>query len=308
MSLESLWSTVRHGCLCVWKILGRSVSKYIETDGELRAASFAYYAFFALFPLLLLFISLGSLIWDRSTVAARVLQFAADYFPVFSANPADHQNVVIATVNGVVESWRKASAFAVLALAWSSLRLSQALVHGVNRAWGTREYAWWHWPLANLGMMAILASTLLLGVVAPVVMRAIEAYWEASGAVGYELLAFSFRMTRLILPSLVLFYGLVMFYKHAPRRKTSFREVSAGAILVTVLLQLLSKGFVIYYANFSNFNKLYGSLGSVIAFLMWIYLSGSLIIFGGCLCAAQSEILTVDEPEKAPGNSSVDLV
>lgn len=266
------------------------IFKYLEIDGELRAASFAYYAFFALFPLLLLFISLGALIWgDRATVASQVLGFMKEYIPT------NEQKLLESTVTGVLNLRTQAGVVAILALAWSSLRFFQALVHGINRAWGTKEYSWWRLPLANLGMVAILGATLLLGIVAPVVMRAIEAYWISSGVAGYEVMEFSMRMARLILPSLILFFGLLMFYKYAPRRKTLVREVWISAALVTVFLLLLQKAFVIYAVNFAKFNALYGTLGSVVAVLMWIYLSGSIIIFGGCLCAAQSEVLSGDE-------------
>ena len=297
MSLESLWTALRTGTICVGKILWRTVLKYIDTDGELRAASFAYYAFFALFPLLLLFISLGTMIMgDKDVVAGQVLAFVKPYIPV---GPHE-QNVVELAVNGWLKTRVKSGAVALLILAWSSLRFFQALVHGVNRAWGTREYAWWHLPLANLGMVALLASTLLLGVVAPVVMQGIEAYWRTHEMAGREVLQYSFRFTRLTLPWMVLFYGLVMFYKYAPRRKTLFKEVAVAALLVTLLLQLLTKGFVFYATHFAKFGLLYGTFGSVVGVLMWIYLSGSMIIFGGCLCAAQSEILAGDKAEPSP--------
>ncbi|MEI6562211.1 MAG: YihY/virulence factor BrkB family protein [Verrucomicrobiota bacterium] len=297
MSLKSLWTALRSGTICVGKILWRTITKYNNTDGELRAASFGYYAFFALFPLLLLLIYLGTMIMgNKDIVASQVLGFVNTYIPV----GPHQQNVVQDTVSGVLKTRVQSGALALLALGWSSLRFFQALVHGVNRAWGTREYAWWHLPLANLGMVAILSSTLLLGVVAPVVMQGIEAYWAGHEMVGREVLQYSFRITRLTLPWMVLFYGLVMFYKYAPRRKTLFREVWVAALLVTLLLQLLIKGFVFYATHFAKFNALYGTLGNVVGVLMWIYLSGSVIIFGGCLCAAQSEILAEDKEEVSP--------
>ena len=302
MSLKSLWTIVGDWSLCVWKILVRTASKYIETDGELRAASFGYYAFFALFPLLLLFISLGTMVLGhKEVVASQVLGFVNAYIPV----SPNEQNVIEQTVNGWLQTRLKSGAVALLALAWSSLRFFQALVHGVNRAWGTKEYSWWHLPLANLGMVALLASTLLLGVLAPVVMKAIDVYWMGHKIAGHEVLEYSLGIARLTLPSLVLFYGLVMFYKYAPRRKTLFKEVWMAALLVTLLLQLLIKGFIFYAANFAKFGALYGTLGSVVAVLMWIYLSGSMIIFGGCLCAAQSEILAEKGEETSTGGEGI---
>jgi YihY family inner membrane protein len=284
----------------VWSILWATICKYIETDGELRAASFAYYAFFALFPLILLFISLGARIWEQQEVVNGVLNLLTQYMPV----GVDQKNVILDTINGVVSSRSEASAVAIFALAWSALRFFQALVQGVNRAWGTSDYSWWRLPLANLLMVVITASTLLLGVVAPVIMRAVEAYWHThTEGLSLRLLDHSFHLARLILPSIVLMYGLLMFYKYAPRRKTTLREVWVGALFVTIALQVVSKGFVVYAVNFGKFNALYGTLSSVVAVLMWIYLSGSVIIFGGCLCAAKSEVENPSSKKGSLGNS-----
>lgn len=294
-------SPSKHLLQRTWRLLWVTLSKYHDTDGELRAASFAYYAFFALFPLILLLISIGSLFWDQKEVAAQVLDFVGDYLPV----SLHEQNVVLSTIHGVVSSRSQAGVVAFLALCWSSLRFFQALVRGINRAWGTQEYSWWRLPLANLGMIGILASTLLLGVVAPVVMKAVEAYWESTvPLVAFGVVKHSFHLARLTIPSLVLFYGLVMFYKYAPRRKTSFREVWIAGLTVTVAVQLLNKGFVIYAYNFGRFNALYGTLGSVVAVLMWIYFSGSVIIFGGCMCAAQAELRASANGKEKGSNSS----
>jgi len=61
-------------------------------------------------------------------------------------------------------------------------------------------------------------------------------------------------------------------------------------VLVTLLLQGLQRLFVIYSRNIGEFNRLYGTLGSVIALLMWIYLSGTVIILGGCIAASIYEV------------------
>jgi len=279
------------------RMLLLAIKKYIATDGELRAASFAYYAFFALFPLLLLFISIGGWILRGSEhrVEQWVLEFLSHYAPVGEGGT----NLIASTIEGVVASRGAASVVAVLALTWSSLRFFQALVQGVNRAWNLEEYSWWRLPLANLSMVGITGSTLLLGVVAPLVMRAVETYWRSVGMNDFGIIEYSFRMVRLILPSFILFYGLLMFYKYAPRRKTALSEVWVSAVIAALGLQLVAKGIVVYANNFGRFNTLYGALGSVVVVLMWIYLSGSVLIFCGCLCAAQAEVFGKKNGDKA---------
>ena len=271
------------------QVIWRALIKYDETDGEQRAASFAYYAFFALFPLVVLLITVFTTFLGNQEVATiRITTAVTDYLP-----DKEFSKQVVRTIQGVVQSRGSASLIAFVVLAWSALRFFQALVRGVNRAWGTHEYSWWRLPIKNLAMTAILASAMLLGILVPMIVNNVEAlYWKHSWEFGLDFMWVKglFAGVRYFIPPLILFYGFAMFYKFAPRRKTTFREIWLAALFVTIGLDLLKQGFVLYTSNIGNFNALYGTLGSIVALLMWIYLSGSLIILGGCLSAAQYEI------------------
>jgi YihY family inner membrane protein len=271
----------------VWTIIWLALCKYSETDGEQRAASFAYYAFFALFPLILLFISMASMfVHDPAAAASAIIDFVDDYIPV---SPGE-ENIVTVTINGVLKSRSGAGIVAILGLMWSALRFFQALVRGVNKAWGTHEYPWWRLPFKNAAMVGIVASALLLGILAPTIMKYVEwYYWQLAFGFGAQVMVIVFRVAKWLLSTLVLFYGFSMFFKFAPRRRTLFSEVWVASLFVTFSLQLLQSLFVLYVVSFAHFNRLYGTFGSVVALLMWIYLSGSIIILGGCLCAAQAE-------------------
>ncbi|RYD63278.1 MAG: YihY/virulence factor BrkB family protein [Verrucomicrobiaceae bacterium] len=289
-SFTQIPQRLRHSGAVVW----RALIKYDETDGEQRAASFAYYAFFSLFPLILLLITAGSKLLgdspsDQEWAAHEIIGYVGNFIPI----GATEANVVIDTINGVAQSRRSAGIISLAALAWSALRFFQALVHGVNKAWGTKEYQWWRLPIQNFLMCAILASALFLGIFAPFVVEQAERfYWQNSRTVGLEFgwMHYIFQTFRLLVPPLVLFYGFSMFYKFAPRRRTKFREVWTAALVVTLLLTVLKSLFLLYTSSIGDFNRLYGAFGSVVALLMWIYLSGSVIILGGCLSAAQYEI------------------
>lgn len=272
-----------------WAVTWRALIKYDETDGEQRAASFAYYAFFAMFPLILLLITIGTtFLGDQEAASSTIITYVSTYIPLESTDAM----VVISTINGVVKSRKSAGIIALLVLAWSALRFFQALVRGVNRAWGTKEYSWWRLPIKNTLMMGILASALLLGILAPAALRQVKNfYWNNLwDDLGSPLLLYLFDIAELAVPLLVLFYGLSMFYMFAPRRRTTFREIWGAALTVTLSLELLQRLFVLYTVNIGNFNALYGTFGSVVALLLWIYLSGSIIILGGCISAAHYEI------------------
>ncbi len=273
-----------------FQITWRALVKYDETDGEQRAASFAYYAFFAMFPLIVLFITIGtSFLGDKETATSTIIAYVSKYIPLETQDTT----VVITTISGVVKSRKSAGLIAFAVLVWSALRFFQALVHGVNRAWGTKEYSWWRLPIKNFLMTMILASALLLGVVVPNIVNQVQAFYRKHSSefgLDFGFVSYLFEFAKLAIPLLVLFYGMSMFYKFAPRRRTLFREVWSAALFVTISLEILQRLFTLYTKNIGNFNALYGTFGSVVALLLWIYLSGAIIILGGCLSAAKYEI------------------
>ncbi len=287
---QQVWPAITRFCRLAGRVAWRALTKYDETDGEQRAASFAYYAFFSIFPLMIFLISIAAMFFgDPEYAQAVVTRQVHEHLPV-DPETADR---VLRTVKSVVESRGRASIISFLVLVWSSIRFFQALVRGVNRAWGTKEFSWWRLPIKNLAMVAILASALVLGVLAPAALEQLEyLYTRYSWEFGVDFIfVYSlFSGVKSLLPPLVLFYGFLMFFKFAPQRRTTFREVWVSAAFVTVGLDLLQRLFVLYTKNIANFNTVYGTFGSVVALLMWIYLSGSLIILGGCLAAARYEI------------------
>ena len=133
-----------------WAILCRAIVKYEETDGEQRAASFAYYAFFAMFPLIVLLITMGTNFFgNRSEATDRIMAYVSDYLPLEQQD----SKAIIGTIDGVVKSRKSAGLIAFGVLCWSALKFFQALVYGVNRAWGTRQcpggacrLKTWPWP------------------------------------------------------------------------------------------------------------------------------------------------------------------
>jgi Ca2+-transporting ATPase len=236
---------------------------------------------------LLLLEAISSYFFNPVRAGDVVLDLVSRYVLVDS----DRHDLVRQTIRGVVKARRGVGSFAVLGLIWSSLRFFQSLVGGVNRAWGTREYSWWRMPIQNMLMVGITASALLVGLATPLLLRWGESLiWHLDLSFGARLIVFGFQIVRFLLPTGVLFYGLTMFYKLAPRRRTTFKEVWVGALTVALLLQILQALFILYARNVAHFNAVYGAFGSVIAVLMWVYLSGSVIILGGCFCAARIEV------------------
>ena len=273
----------------LWAVMWRAGVKYVETDGEQHAASFAYYALFSLLPLLVLLITIGTrFLGEQMVVTNQIFDLMSEYM-AGKGGPEE----IRATVQGFMKSRFGSGLISFGILTWCSLRFFHSLVRAVNKAWGTHEYSWWRLPLKNLLMVSVLASALLIGLVAPAILNGFEQYYSAhrdTFAFDFGLGGWVVRTARGLLPPLLLFYSLVLFYKFAPRRRTTFREVWIEALLVTGALGGLQKLFIFYAGRVADFNVVYGAFGSVVALLLWIYLTGTVIIAGGCSCAARAEV------------------
>jgi YihY family inner membrane protein len=171
-------------------------------------------------------------------------------------------------------------------LLWGALKFLRTLIRTTNRIWQSPPYSWWRLPLKGLGLLGVMLGAALLGILLPGIAR-LGRSWLAT---YLEFPGRAFALLSNILPWLVLFCGVMMIYRLAPIRATKFSEVWIGALAVTVLIWICERLFLLYAVNFALSNVFYGALGGVMAFLLWVYLSSCIGVFGICVCAAQAEI------------------
>ncbi len=281
-----LLSRMGSGIRCGWKIFCATLGIFNEISGSQRAAAFAYYAFFSIFPFFALLLWLGSWFVEPEQVVAALQEF----FPL----GGPEAKLVWEGVASLQKAHGILSAAFSLVFIWASSRFFLSLVHGVGMAWDKKLMPWWQLGLKNLMMVLTVAGGMVLGILAPFVLQvgrnavmAAESILE-SRFPGLEIEPY-LHMTDLIRYSMataVLFYTFAVLFMLAPCRRVYFRQVWFPALLVSVLLQAGQVVFVNYLPSILTYNAIYGALGSVMFLLLWIYVSGVIILGGGCLCAA----------------------
>lgn len=292
-----MFEAISKGLSATWRVIVRTVHIYGEIDGEQRAASFAYYVLFSLFPLFALVLTVGSTFVSPHEITETIKGF----LPLDAAQ----QKFIWDAVHNLERARGGVGVISVVILLWCSLRFFQALVRGVNRAWHTVEIPWWQMPLKNLLMIAIIGSALFIGLLTPAILQGVRnALMAAESLIQVHLPHFNLHLisrvidiSRYVLGGAVLFYSFSLLYKLAPRRKVLFREVWLPALLVTLALQACQIAFVGYLPRFVNYG-IYGAMGGLMLLLFWVYISGIIIIFGGCLCAA----LATKDPGTTPAS------
>jgi membrane protein len=78
----------------------------------------------------------------------------------------------------------------------------------------------------------------------------------------------------------LLFFTISFIYYYGPAKKRKWRFISAGSTLATCLSILTSIGFSYFVNNFGQYNKLYGSMGTLIVVLLWIYFNSLILLIG----------------------------
>jgi len=264
----------------VWATLWLAVKKFLRIDGTHWAEAFAFNTFFALFPLMILLVTIASFFIDRDRAGKEVIAYMESYVPL-SGGMKRH---IFDTIAGVITARGRAGAVALLILAWSALQGFTTLICATNRAWGSEVHNWWRLPLKSLALLGTTGGTILLGMAAPVLVKMAKDWLSPVN----DFRSWVYSLGGLLIPLLVVFLGLSLFYKLAPRRSTRFTEVWAAALCATILLHAAGSLFVLYLKNFATLNAVYGAFGGIMALLLWIYLSGCIFIYGVCLCAVQA--------------------
>ena len=264
-----------------WALLRRAVTVFLRIDGTEWAGAFAYNAFFALLPTMVMLVTIASFFIDREQAAGRVITYIESYVPI----SGEMQSYIFNTIGDAISARGRAGALALLILAWAALQCITTLISAIDRAWGGEAHSWWRLPMKSLMLLGIMAGAVLLGMAAPVLVTFVKDHYFPVR----DFRSWVYALGSFVIPLLVEFLSLGLLYKLAPRRPMRYADVWAAALGATVLLQAAAGLFVIYLKNFATLNVMYGAFGGIMALLLWIYLSGCIVIFGACLCAARTE-------------------
>jgi len=268
----------------IWAILFLASKKFLHIDGAQWAGAFAFNAFFSLFPLMVLLITVASYFVDQDKAGKEVVSYIERYVPT----SAEMQHHIFNAIAGVVKARKHAGTVAFFILIWAALKCFTTLISATNRAWGIADYNWWRLPLKSLVLLGITVGAVLLGIAGLALVR-VSKIWLFT---DNNFHSWVYALGSFFFPLLLVFFGLSLFYRLAPRRPTRFIEVWIAALCATALLQAAESPFVIYLKNFATLNVVFGAIGGIMVLLLWIYVSGYVFIFGACLCAAQSEMRT----------------
>lgn len=274
-------------------ILTRTKQQIAEDNLSVVAAGVAFYAFLAVVPTLAATIAVYGLIADPSEVGRHIDAFAQ----VLPQNvvPLLHEQMERITGNDRAAGWGALVGFA-LAL-YSSANATKALISGLNIAYDeTEERSFIKLTLVAFALTAglVVGAVISLGLVAvlPTLLDRLAV------PRGTETLLNWLRWPVIVSGFVA---ALAVMFKFGPcRHNAKWRWVSWGAVAAALLWLLASGLFALYVAKVASYDQTYGPLGTVVVFMMWLFLSAFTILFGAELNAEMERQTFEDSTSGAP--------
>lgn len=281
-----------------WNVLKRAGAGFSQDRVMAEAAGVTFYSLLALFPAIASLISLYGLFSDPAKLNDQLQGLGGIV-------PGGGLDIIKAQITALTASGHKALGFgAIVGVAtsvWSANAGMKSLFDALNVVYHEHEKrSFVRLTLTSLaftlGAVAFIIIALLAVVAVPVLLN-----FVGFGSAADMLL----NLVRWPFMLLVLIGALALIYRYGPSRTNArWVWVSWGSVAAALLWVLVSLGFSYYVSNFGNYNKTYGSLGAVIGFMTWIWISSMVVLMGAELNAEleqQTERDSTVGPEKPKG-------
>lgn len=271
---------IRYSRLAAW----RGLVELCNGNDFTHAASIAYYALLSCFPFILLVISLfGSIAADEADRSA-VLSFVFRYFPA-------QLDFITTQLDAFRQTHVQVGVVGALALVWASLGVFGAITTAVNHAWGVEhERSFLKHRLVSFLMLLSAGGVMVLALLLVGAVQVAQASWFGVLLARFSALHALQSLTLRSLATVLLIVGVGLVYYFIPNATTRFRDVWVGAVVTGALWRLAFGGFSWYLRHNDSLTKIHGSISAVVVFLLWVYVSSVILMYGVEFTAAYARL------------------
>jgi membrane protein len=263
------------------RVLARTVREFKRDNLTVWAAALTYYAVLSIFPGLLVLVSVLGMIGESA------IQPLLDNLGTIAPGPA--QEILTQAAEGLQESQGTAGVLFVVGLAaalWSASGYVWVFMRASNAVYDVPEGRplWKTLPLRLL--ITVVVGVIIAAAALAVVVTGPLAEWlgdlVGAGATAVTIWDIAKWPVLVILISIVI---SILYWASPNARLAGFRWITPGGLLAVLLWIIASAGFALYVANFGSYNRTYGTLGGVIIFFIWLWISNLAVLLGAELDA-----------------------
>jgi membrane protein len=261
-------------------ILGLSTLKRVgrklwDDDCLGLAGQLAYFILLSLFPFLMFLVAVASIVVNDPESALRILTERTEGFL-----PQDAVKLLIDYVDRTLRSAVSGVLlFGILAALTSGSAAAGAIIKATNRAYDLRETRPF-WKIQVISILMVLGLALLIAALALVILGpGVGGYVQRLTGLPNVFLPI-WRIVRWGVAFLAVTFALDILYYVAPNADLPFKWITPGGVAATVLTLISSVVLNLYVANFGHYDQIYGQLGAVIVLMLWLYITGLMVLIG----------------------------
>ena len=257
-----------------YSFLTRLGNKIIENDTSERAASVSYSLILAVFPTVIFLFTLIPYI-PIPHLDSRIMGFLEDVLP------GDTFSTVGTTIQDIVSRPRgNVLSFGFLLALYSATSGLVALMNAFNSSHGDDSRGFLRMRLVAVGLTFALAFALILAILTLIVGGIVSDYLLRFNVFNNDLTVYLLSIGRYLIVFAVFVATISIIYRFGPDKYLRWSFITPGSVAASVLIVLTTLGFSYYVSNFGSYNKVYGSIGTLIALMIWINLIALLLILG----------------------------
>ncbi|MBM3606149.1 MAG: YihY/virulence factor BrkB family protein [Alphaproteobacteria bacterium] len=247
-----------------------------KTHMTLIAAGVAFYAMFAVFPGLAAIVALWSL-WFDPLVILTYLDVAHEFLPSGASEIVDDQVASLTSNGQTAVGWTSFLSFMIATIA--ARAGVDALIRGLNAAYGVRTHSTIFGFVLAYALTLVIVGISLAGLATILIVPVLLNFFVFAPVRSLLVTALPWAGMFLLV---ILTIGIL--YRYGPNVKTPRTPIFTwGALFAALLWSAGSIAFSAYLSSFNSYNRIYGSIGTVVALLMWFYLAGFSVLLGALI-------------------------
>jgi membrane protein len=257
-----------------FRMLGEVVLGVRRNDLLGLAGQLAYFFLLFFFPFLIFLVSLMGLVIGNPEAGLKSL-----FEALTGLVPADARALVVDYVDRTLRSASSgALVLGILGALWLGQAASISVTKAANRSYRLQESRPF-WRLRGACLIITLGFTLLVASLTLAVFN-VGSYVSAMAGLPESATSLGGKLLGWTMVFVAVTVALDLLYYLAPDAKLPFKWITPGGFIATVLL-FVSDGALSYYvANLGNYGQIYGQLGAVIVFMLWLYVTGLMVLLG----------------------------
>ena len=278
------------------QMFGVALTDFMRNNCHYIAAGIAYWTLFSLFPLALAGIAILGYVYATLQEHDRIVEGIIELIPVSEEYLAE-------LIRQVTRARGALGVLAILGLTWTGTSVFSAVRKGINHAWHVRRPPYFLleraidllmlFGVAVLALVHVYLTTNLLGIsslIDGITNRAVLVLIRAI----FEIIALSITVG-----------AFILLFRFVPHTRVEWQDIWLGAVMGATLFHVVRLGFALFISSFGSLNLVYGSLGAIMAVLLWAYLALMAIMWRAQVsytysCVFGSQAGTIVLPERQP--------